>query len=381
MTRSILAHYESKVAAGQLSADPAQVAAAQLLDALAAQLVQRAAAPKPRLLSRLLREPAVPALRGLYLYGSVGRGKSMLMNLFFDTVAVDLKRRWHFHEFMAEVHERIARGRATTDGDPIPFVATEIAAEAPLLCFDELQVTDIADAMILGRLFKGLFGKGVVIVATSNAAPERLYWNGLNRQLFAPFIALIETHLQTHELQSARDFRLDKLGGRPLYFSPDDDQARAGLDGHWRRLTADSAPKPAFLEVKGRAVHVPLAACGVARFRFADLCEQPLGALDYLKLAQSFHTVLIESIPKLGPEKRNEARRFINLIDTLYDQQVCLIATAAAEPPELYAKGDGAEAFERTVSRLMEMRSEAYLAARPGNGTAGADETLPERRT
>ncbi|MEQ1578012.1 MAG: cell division protein ZapE [Hyphomicrobium sp.] len=370
MKRSILAHYESQIAAGQLLPDPAQHAAVLLLDDLSKRLMSRAAAPKAGLIARLRRERPAPPVRGLYLHGSVGRGKSMLMDLFYETSGVAAKRRWHFHEFMAQVHDRIARGRATTDGDPIPFVAVEMAAEAPLLCFDELQVTDIADAMILGRLFKGLFERGVVIVATSNVPPDRLYWNGLNRQLFTPFIELILSHVDVFELKSARDFRLEKLGGLPLYFAPNDERARADFEGHWRRLTATSVPQPAVIEVKGRKVRVPLASSGVARFRFSDLCEQPLGALDYLKVAQSFHTVMIEDVPKLGPEKRNEARRFINLIDTLYDHQVCLIATAAAEPHLLYARGDGADAFERTVSRLMEMRSEAYLARRPADEAA-----------
>ena len=381
MTRSLVQRYQQLVASGGLSPDPAQAAAIARLDRVASQVVARASAPKPGLLSKLLREPAPPPVRGLYLHGPVGRGKSMLMDLFFETADVAPKRRWHFHEFMSEVHDRIARGRATTDGDPIPFVAVEIAAEAPLLCFDELQVTDIADAMILGRLFKGLFARGVVIVATSNARPDQLYWNGLNRQLFLPFIELIEAHLETFELASARDYRLDKLGGRPLYFAPDDAEARAELEQHWRRLTEGATAAPACLEVKGHSVYVPLVAAGVARFQFADLCGQPLGAADYLKVAHTFHTVLIEGIPKLGPEKRNEARRLITLVDTLYDNQICLIATAEAEPNLLYDRGDGSEAFERTVSRLIEMRSEAYLAARPADAPAKSNTPPPERRT
>ena len=368
MKRSVVALYESKVADGSLLADPSQAAAAVRLDELARDLSKRAAEPKPGLLAKFLGEKTPAPVRGLYLHGSVGRGKSMLMNLFFEAVGVPAKRRWHFHEFMAQVHDRIGRGRATTDGDPIPFVASEIAAEAPLLCFDELQVTDIADAMILGRLFKGLFEKGVVIVATSNSPPDRLYWNGLNRQLFLPFIELLETHMETFELVSPHDFRLGKLAGAPLYFTPDDDVARACFENHWKSLTAGTAPRPLDLEVKGRILHVPLAVSGTARFKFDDLCAAALGPLDYLKLAEAFHTIFIEGIPQLGPEKRNEARRFINLIDTLYDRQVCLIATAATVPHELYEKGDGADAFDRTASRLMEMRSEAYLKARPANG-------------
>jgi cell division protein ZapE len=378
MPRSISVRYQEQVAAGVLSPDPSQAQAAQRLDELSACLMEHASAPKPGLLAKLLREPAPLAIRGLYLHGPVGRGKSMLMNLFFDALDVPLKRRWHFHEFMAQVHDRIARGRATTDGDPIPFVAAEIAAEAPVLCFDELQVTDIADAMILGRLFKGLFEKGVVVVATSNAAPARLYWNGLNRSLFEPFIELIETNLETFELMSSRDFRLDKLSGRRLYFSPNDAIAQAAFEDHWQRLTAGETPKPAVLDVKGRPLHVPLASSGVARFEFAQLCAQPLGSLDYLQLAENFHTLLVENIPILGPEKRNEARRFINLVDTLYDNQVCLVATAEAEPDLLYSEGDGVEAFARTASRLAEMRSEAYLAARPADR---APQASPERRT
>lgn len=375
MKRSVAGLYDSKVADGSLLPDASQAAAAARLEVLSQELSKRAAEPKPGLLAKFLGEKAAAPVRGLYLHGSVGRGKSMLMNLFFEAASVPAKRRWHFHEFMAQVHDRIARGRATTDGDPIPFVASEIAAEAPLLCFDELQVTDIADAMILGRLFKGLFEKGVVIVATSNSPPDRLYWNGLNRQLFLPFIDLLETNMETFELISPRDFRRGKLAGSRLYFTPDDAKARAGFENHWRALTAGVEPKPIDLEVKGRILHVPFAASGVARFRFGELCEAALSALDYLKLAESFHTILIEGIPRLGPEKRNEARRFITLIDTLYDRGICLIATAAADPDKLYESGDGAETFVRTASRLMEMRSEAYLRSRPDNGQPSGQHT------
>jgi cell division protein ZapE len=288
----------------------------------------------------------------------------MLMDLFFEAVTFAPKRRFHFHEFMGEVHERIARGRATTEGDPIPFVAAEIAADAGLLCFDELHVTDIADAMILARLFKVLFERDVVLVVTSNVAPDRLYWNGLNRQLFLPFIGLLEQELDVIELAAAKDYRLDKLAGRQLYYWPCNGDARAGLEDHWQRLTGHHPAAPAALEVKGRRVHVPLASMGVARFTFADLCEKPLGAADYLHIAHAYHTVLVEGIPVLGPSQRNEARRLINLVDTLYDNRVCLIASAEADPHGLYPAGDGAGLFERTASRLMEMRSEAYLAAR-----------------
>ncbi|WP_072395915.1 cell division protein ZapE [Hyphomicrobium sp. CS1GBMeth3] len=361
MAESVLGQYERRVALGEIEADGAQREAAQRLDRLAEELVHWSAAGRSGFFSAIFR-PRMPPPRGVYLHGAVGRGKTMLMDLFHETVSFAPKRRVHFHEFMGDVHERIQRGRATTDGDPIPFVAAEIAAEAGLLCFDELTVTDIADAMILSRLFKALLARGVVVVATSNAQPERLYWNGLNRQLFLPFIALIEEHMDVLELKSAKDFRLEKLAGRCLYFSPCDARAAAEIEAHWTRLTGHHPGAPASLEVKGRHVPVPLASMGVARFTFGDLCEKPLGATDYLHIAHAFHTIVLEGIPMLTPERRNEARRLVHLIDTLYDNRNCLIVSAEAEPARLYPDGDGAFLFERTASRLMEMRSEAYLA-------------------
>ncbi len=362
MRGRVVGQYDEWVRLGEIEPDRVQRDAALRLDALAEDL----AGWRPLragFLSVFRRSPSA-APRGVYIHGAVGRGKTMLMDLFFEAADIAPKRRVHFHEFMAEVHERIARGRATTDGDPIPFVATEISAGAGLLCFDELTVTDIADAMILARLLKGLFERGVVMVATSNAAPGRLYWNGLNRGLFLPAIALIEKHLDVVELNAAKDFRLDKLSGRQLYFTPIDERARAGLEDHWQRLTGHHPPAPTALEVKGRQVQVPHAAMGVARFSFADLCERPLGALDYLHIAHAFHTVLIDGIPVLAPSRRNEARRLATLVDTLYDSGVCLIVSAEAEPRLLYPEGDGATLFERTASRLTEMRSEAYLEGR-----------------
>ena len=368
MRGRVLALYNERLSLGEIEPDSAQRAAAERLDQLAAALgVWRPL--RPGFFSAFLRNKA-SAPRGIYIHGGVGRGKTMLMDLFFDAVSFAPKRRLHFHEFMGEAHERIARGRATTDGDPIPFVAAEIAADAGLLCFDELHVTDIADAMILTRLFRVLFERDVVVVATSNVAPDRLYWNGLNRQLFLPFISLIGERLDLIELEAAKDFRLDKLSGRRLYFSPCDGRARAGLDDHWQRLTGHHPAAPAALEIKGRKIHVPLASMGVARFAFSDLCERPLGALDYLHIAHAFHTVLIEGIPALTPSRCNEARRLVNLVDMLYDNRVCLIASAEAEPHLLYPAGDGASLFERTASRLTEMRSEAYLASR--SARAGA---------
>jgi cell division protein ZapE len=292
----------------------------------------------------------------------------MLMDLFFACVAFSPKQRSHFHEFMADVHERIGKARLDVEDDPIPHVAAGIAEETGLLCFDELQVTDIADAMILGRLFKLLFERGVVVVATSNSAPEALYENGLNRQLFLPFIRLIAERMDVAELRSAKDYRLEKLAGLPLYFAPVDARACAQLDAHWDRLTGRHPAEEETLQVKGRSVRVPLASMGIARFAFADLCELPLGALDYLRIAHTYHTVLIDGIPVMARDRRDAMRRFINLIDTLYDNKVCLIASAAAEPDALFQDDAGAKAFARTASRLIEMRSEGYLAARASRG-------------
>ena len=363
--RSVLGGYRDLVASGEFELDAAQLAVAERLDALASELVRRCGGSG---LFGFFKRSRPPAPRGLYVHGGVGRGKTMLMDLFFDAVPLKRKRRSHFHRFMADAHEMIAEARKTAKGDPIPDVAAAIAADVQLLCFDELHVTDIADAMILGRLFKGLFASDVVIVATSNAIPHDLYRNGLNRQLFLPFIDLIEERMEVIRLESAKDFRLDKLHGHPLYFSPVDAAARRELDEHWARLTAHHEGEPLDLDVKGRKLHVPLACMGVARFSFDDLCDKPLGSLDYLHVAEAFHTVIIEAIPILGPHRRDVARRFINLIDTLYDQRVCLIASAEAEPDTLYRKGDGADLFQRTASRLTEMRSEAYVASRSGLG-------------
>jgi cell division protein ZapE len=290
------------------------------------------------------------------------------MDLFFRAVEFEPKRRLHFHEFMAEVHELLAEARHTVEGDPIPHVAASIARRAQLLCFDELHVTDIADAMILGRLFKKLFEAQVVLVATSNAAPSELYRNGLQRESFLPFIDLIEERMDVLELAAAKDYRLERLTGQTLYFTPLDEAARRALNAAFTRLTGSWTGPPMSLDGKGRTLHVPQAARGVARFTFAELCEQPLGAHDYLTFARAFHTVIIDGIPVMGPEKRNEARRFINLIDTLYDNHIGLIASAEAEPDQLYVAGDGANLFERTASRLMEMRTETYLAGRANRG-------------
>jgi cell division protein ZapE len=356
-----LRHYRGLVEAGEIAPDRAQLLAAEKLQLLSNRLARYAPPERTDFFSYFTRKRGeVP--EGLYMFGGVGRGKTMLMDLFFETVPFEPKRRVHFHEFMADIHDRIAKTRKTHEGDPIAHVAASIVEEARLLCFDELHVTDIADAMILGRLFAGLFDAHVVVVSTSNVGPGELYRDGLNRPLFEPFIALIEDRMEVLELEAAKDYRLDKLQGAKLYFSPGGAKAEKAMRGVWSRLTGRESGDAAKLEFKGRSIPVPEAAMGVAWFSFDDLCEKPLGAADYLQIAHAYHTVLLSGIPTMGPEKRNEARRFVTLIDTLYDNGVRLIATAAAEPELLYPKGDGANLFERTASRLIEMRSDAYLA-------------------
>ena len=308
--------------------------------------------------------------KGLYIHGDVGRGKTMLMDLFFEASPVVRKRRSHFHEFMADVHERVRHLRdklksGEIEGDDaIRLAAAEIAEESWLLCFDEFHVTDIADAMILGRLFARMLELGVIVVATSNVAPSELYKDGLNRALFLPFIAMIEQHMEVVELNARTDFRLEKLAGQEVWYVPADDDAAAALDEAWRRLVGSSSGMPAEFTVKGRRLRVPRAAMGVARFFFHDLCEQPLAATDYLRIAHEFHTIIIDRIPRMRFDERNAAKRFIILIDTLYDHAVKLIASAAAEPDALYTGSEGFEAaeFRRTASRLIEMRSQSYLA-------------------
>lgn len=362
MTDSLGSLFEARIQEGGLNRDNAQLGLVRKLDELRRTL-ERWKAPGRGIFGIFAgRSGATP--KGLYVHGSVGRGKTMLMDLFFETVAFQPKRRLHFHEFMAETHDRIGEARSNSKGDPIPVVAAQIAAESRLLCFDELHVTDIADAMILGRLFEALFADGVVVVATSNAAPHELYKNGLNRNLFVPFIKMIEANMDVLHLDAAEDYRMLKLAGRPLYFSPADDEARRHMDEIWESLTGVARGTPAELSVKGRKVVVPEAANGVARIHFDDLCAANLGANDYLALARSYHTVLLEGIPRLGSAKRNEARRFINLIDTLYDAKVGLVVSAETEVDAIYAEGDGRFLFERTISRLIEMRSEAYISAR-----------------
>ncbi|KAB1075740.1 cell division protein ZapE [Methylobacterium planeticum] len=373
--------YEALVGTGAIERDPAQVRLVRALDRLAQELERRRRARKGSALGWLFgrKEDGGAAPRGLYIWGSVGRGKTMLMDLFHEA-APGPKRRVHFHGFLADAHERIhahrqalKRGEVKGD-DPIAPVADALAEEAKLLCFDEFTVTDIADAMILGRLFGALFQRGVTVVATSNVEPDRLYEGGLNRALFLPFVAELTDRVEVLRLDARTDFRLEKLGGASVYHVPADEAAREALDRAFTGLTGKPKGRPATLRVKGRDVVVPQEAAGVARFRFEDLCAQPLGASDFMALASTFHTIILDTIPVMGEANRNEAKRFITLVDTLYDAHVKLVASAAAEAQALYTATEGREAFEfdRTVSRLIEMRSTEYLALPHGRGDSEA---------
>src|SRR5690349_679812 len=369
------AHYEALVASGAIEADPAQQRAAEAFAALEERLAGYKPIKKQGLLDRLFADKDEPPPRGLYIHGEVGRGKTMLMDLFFQQSPVTHKRRAHFHEFMAEVHERIyayrqniARGEIA-DADVMALTANAIFDEAWLLCFDEFHVTDIADAMILGRLFAKLFELGTVVVATSNVAPEDLYKGGLNRALFLPFIDQITDHMDVMRLDARTDFRLEKLQGARMWLVPADAEAEFALNRAWGKLTGRAPCKPRDIAIKGRKLHVPCSAHGVARFSFADICEKPLAASDYLRLARDYHTILIDRVPVMDYGERNAAKRFISLIDTLYDNGVKLMASAAADPVSLYVATEGVEAneFKRTSSRLIEMSSESYLALPHGH--------------
>ena len=369
MTGPVVEAYAALVAAGELKPDPDQEKAAQALDRLAADLGRT----KTGFLSRLFgRETPVPC--GVYLWGGVGRGKSMLMDLAFEHIDAEPKRRTHFHAFMIEVHERLRQARKDEEGDPVIRVAEDIAEELRFLAFDEMMVTNPADAMIMSRLFTALIDNGVGIVTTSNRPPADLYKDGLNRQLFLPFIALIEQRMKIVSLNGPTDYRLDRMQGLDTWLVPNGPEASDKLSEAFFRMTdypvEDRAKVPAEeLEVGGgRTLHVPKSLKGVAVFSFKRLCGQPRGAADYLAVARRFHTVIVVGIPVMSREMRNEAARFVTLIDALYEHKVKLLAAADAEPADLYPSGDGNFEFQRTISRLEEMQSADYLAEGHGAG-------------
>ncbi|WP_298259501.1 cell division protein ZapE [uncultured Litoreibacter sp.] len=344
--------YTALTQAGEITADPAQIAALPFFDDVAAQMAKPA--PKKKLFG-IFGEDDAP-VKGLYLWGGVGRGKSMLMDLFYETIPEPRKRRVHFHAFIQEIHSAMHEIRKTGVDDAIQPVADEISAQVRLLCFDEMQITDITDAMIVGRLFENLLAKGVVVVTTSNRIPDDLYKNGLNRNLFIPFIEHLKDHMTVHELVSETDYRQDRLEGEQVYFSPANADAKARISAIWQSLTG-GAGGPLSLRVKGRDVILPAFRNGIARASFFDLCGQPLGAADYLAVAESVRVLVLEDIPTLSRNNFNEAKRFVTLIDALYEGNVRLICSAAAQPERLYLEGEGVFEFERTASRLREMQS------------------------
>jgi len=360
----VLSRYEQLLAAGEVRPDPDQRHAAELLDRLEQELEREA---KPGFLARLLGRRA-PRPKGIYLWGGVGRGKTMLLGIAFNAIDVAPKRRVHFHEFMLEVHERLRAERKKESGDPIVPVARAIAGEARLLAFDEMVINNSADAMILSRLFTSLLDHGVTVITTSNRPPRDLYKHGLNRELFLPFIELIGREMHVVSVNGPVDYRRERLGDFPTWYVPNGPETTAALSAAFFRMTdyppedRANVPSADIALPGGRTLHVPKSLKGVAVFSFKRLCGEPRGAADYLAIARRYHTVFIVGIPRLGPDKRNEAARFVTLIDALYENKVKLLAGADAQPFDLYTRGDGAFEFERTASRLTEMQSEEYLA-------------------
>lgn len=369
MTDGPLSAYRARRDAGEIESDPLQALAAEKLqevhDALLGYVPQEGATGWKARLGFGRRRSEAP--QGLYIYGPAGRGKSMLMDLFFAGAPIERKRRVHFHEFMIEFHDTLHRWRRSPDKpkdeiDPLPRIAREIARDAWLLCFDEFHVTNIADAMMLGRLFEGLLANGVVVVATSNFAPDDLYMNGLQRDRFLPFIDMIKQRLDVLELASPTDYRQARLSRMQVYHTPIDADSHHALDLAFAELTEGARVESDVLEVKGRRIEIDRCARGVAFLTFEELCERPLGAEDYITLADHFHTIVLDGIPRLNADMRNEAKRFMNLIDVLYEKKVNLVAAADARPHEIYAEGLHAFEFQRTVSRLVEMQTPEYIA-------------------
>ncbi len=367
--------YDQKTASGELAPDPEQAQVIERLDELHYNL---SSSPRRKPGSIVTMDSGFRRndawwkklfgkedenIKGLYIYGGVGRGKSMLMDLFYQCLPEGFpKRRVHFHAFMIEVHDWLHRHRGKKVDTLLPDLAKEISGKTKLLCFDEFHVTDVADAMILGRLFTALFERGVIIVATSNFAPDDLYKGGLQRDRFAPFIALLKQHTDVMHLQGRHDYRAQCLAEEGVYFTPLGDMSRQKADGVFAHLTDHAEPYREELEVKGRKIPVPAVAKGAARFTFAELCERPRGAEDYIAIAKAYHTVFIDGAPVMNYDRRNEAKRFMTLIDALYESGTKVVITADAEPDKLYRSGDHAFEFQRTASRLYEMRGAAYLS-------------------
>jgi len=360
MRQTLTQIYDEKAARGEIKADPAQRAVLPALESLRSYLESAPKRKKTGFLAGLFGGKAEPAPKGFYLWGGVGRGKSMVMDLFTEATDCPQKRRVHFHAFMQEIHHAMHEARKTGVEDALEPVAARIIDELRLLAFDEMQITDITDAMIVGRLFEKLFAGGVVVVTTSNRAPEELYKNGLNRNLFLPFIALLREKMEVHELVSEKDYRQHRLQGAQVYFQPADASARAQIDAIWRDLAGGSKGEPLVLTVNGRQIELAHFANGTARANFNELCAKPLGPADYLAIAENLRVLILEDIPQLSIAKANEAKRFVTLIDALYEAGVRFIASAATEPEQLYITGTGAFEFERTASRLREMQDKNW---------------------
>ena len=354
---SLTTHYESRVASGNIRPDPAQHAVLPLFQSLG-QWIDAHPPRKAGRLTGIFSRPDAPP-RGIYLWGGVGRGKSMLMDMFVATLATPAKRRVHFHALMQEVHHAMHTARKDGIADPLAPVASTLAQDLRLVAIDEVQITDITDAMIVGRLFEMLMDRGVVIVATSNRAPQELYKNGLNRALFLPFIDLLQDRMVVHHLESPNDYRQHRLAGTQVYFHPAS-TARATLDALWSDLTGGASGALLPLAVNGRTVTLPRFANGIARATFWELCAKPLGPADYLAIAEAVRVLILEDIPQLSSSNYNEAKRFVTLIDALYEARVRLICSAAETPERLYIEGTGSFEFERTASRLREMQGQGW---------------------